>query len=192
MRYSCTILALSLWLSPIAQSYAQNANGKALASDPQESFALLKKLTGTWEASVTTPDQPQTSRREGNGTTTQVTLRVTSSGNAILHEVHDPKVPDDPARYEHPVTMLYVEDSQLNLMHYCDAGNRPHMKAVASTDSNTVTLELVDITGSLEYGHMQKAVFTIVDDQRHAEDWTYVFPDNRAVRFHFDLRRVGP
>ena len=56
-----------------------------------------------------------------NGTPTQVTLRVTSRGNAIVHEMHDPAVPDDPARYDHPVTMLYLDSDRLTLMHYCDA-----------------------------------------------------------------------
>ena len=169
----------------------QNSTDNARVADPQRSFALLKTLAGTWQASITTPDQPQTPREEGNGQTTQVTLRVTSRGNAILHEVHDPKVPDDPARYDHPISVVYLDDNQLNLTHYCDSGNRPHMRARNSTDGKTVEFDLVDITGSLRYGHMPKAVFTIIDDKHHTEDWTYAFPDNRTVRFHFDLRRIS-
>ena len=107
----------------------QNSTDNARAADPQRTFALLKTLAGTWQASITTPDQPQTPREEGNGVTTQVTLRVTSRGNAILHEVHDPKVPDDPTQYDHPISVIYLDKNQLNLTHYCDSGNRPHMRA---------------------------------------------------------------
>jgi len=187
----CKFIFISLCLLSFGHCYTQQAADKVSVSNPQKSFAVLKTLAGTWQTSVTTPDQPQTPRNEGNGTTTQVTIRVTSSGNAILHEVHDPKVPDDPTRYEHPVTVLYLQDEQLNLIHYCDAGNRPHMRAVNSTDGKTVQFDFVDITGPLQYGHMHKAVFTIIDDRHHTEDWTYVFPDNRTVRFHFDSRRIG-
>src|SRR5262249_15561206 len=128
MTFHKTIL-ISLCLLAFGQSYPQSAADNARVSDPQKSFALLKTLAGTWQASITTPDLPQTPREEGNGAITQVVLRITSRGNAIVHEVHDPKVSDDPTRYDHPISVIYLDNNQLNLIHYCDAGNRPHMRA---------------------------------------------------------------
>ena len=117
-------------------------------------------------------------------------MRITSRGNAIVHEMQDPKTPEDPTKYDHPVTMLYVNDDQLNLVHYCDAGNRPHMVAKTSADGKTVEFDFVDLAGGTQYGHMHHAVFTMVDANHHIEDWTYMAPGDKLIHAHFDLKRV--
>src|SRR5262245_54014755 len=58
------------------------------------------------------------------GTRAHITMRVTSRGNALVHEMQEPGTPLDPAKYDHPVTMIYTNGEHLNLVHYCDAGNR--------------------------------------------------------------------
>jgi hypothetical protein len=70
----------------------------------------------------------------------QVSMRVTSKGNALVHEMKQAGMPDDPTRYDHPVTMLYLDSDRLVLTHYCDAGNRPRMVASISPDGKTVAL----------------------------------------------------
>jgi hypothetical protein len=157
-------------------------------SDAQKSFDKLKTLAGTWHASVTTdPPMPQ----EGNGTVTQVTLRVTSRGNALVHEMHEVGKPDDPARYDHPLTMLYLDGDRLLLTHYCDAGNRPRMVAKSSSpDGKTVEFDFLDLSGGNEYGHMYHAVFTFIDANHHTEDWTYMMPGDKPLRAHLDLKRA--
>jgi hypothetical protein len=35
---------------------------------------------------------------------------------------------------------------------------------------------------------MQHAVFTIIDDKHHIEDWTYMMPGDKPVHAHLDLR----
>jgi hypothetical protein len=109
---------------------------------------------------------------------------VTSSGNAVMHEMKVPGEPDD------PITMLYVNGNRLYLRHYCDAGNRPRMVATASADGKTITFNLVDVSGSKTHGYMEHAVFTAIDASHHTEDWTYLAPGNHAARAHFDLHRV--
>src|ERR1700687_1706336 len=156
-------------------------------SDAQKSFDKLKTLAGSWQARVTlTPPQPEM----GDGTLMQVSLRVTSRGNALVHEMNEAGKPDDPSHYDHPVTMLYLDSDRLLLTHYCDAGNRPRMVAKTSPDGKKVEFDFVDVAGSTEYGHMHHAGFTFIDATHHIEDWTYMTPGDKPVRAHFDLQRT--
>jgi hypothetical protein len=154
-------------------------------SDAQKSFDLLKSLAGTWRGPVkTVPAQA-----DMEGQPVWVTLRVTSRGNAIVHEMKEPGTPDDP-NHDDPVTLLYLDGDRLLLTHYCDAGNRPRMVAKASPDGKIVEFDFVDVSGSTQYGHMHHAVFTIIDANHHIEDWTYMQPGDKPVQAHLDLQRT--
>jgi hypothetical protein len=149
-------------------------------SDAQKSFDKLKTLAGSWEGHVQT-DPPQA---EIEGKAMQVSLRTTSMGNALMHEMTGAGRPDD------PITMLYLDDDRLLLTHYCDAGNRPRMTGKISPDGKTVEFEFLDVAGSTQYGHMHHAVFTFLDANHHLEDWTYMQPGDKPVHAHFDLQRT--
>ena len=156
-------------------------------SDAQKSFDKIKTLAGSWEGHVTvTPPQPEM----GDGTLTQVSMRVTSRGNSLVHEMKSAGTPEDPARYDHPVTMFYVDGDRLLLTHYCDAGNRPRMTGKVSADGKTVEFDFLDIAGGTQYGHMHHAVFTVIDANHHSEDWTYMMPGEKPVHAHMDLQRT--
>src|ERR1700745_1165985 len=103
-------------------------------SGAQKSDDALKALAGNWEGPVTI--LPKGSGM-GENTTMQVSLRVTSRGNALVHEMKEAGKPGDPAVYDQPVTMLYLDGDRLLLAHYCDAGNRPRMIARSSPDGKT-------------------------------------------------------
>jgi hypothetical protein len=149
-------------------------------SDAQKSFDKMKTLAGSWEGHVTTvPPNPEIENKA-----IQVSLRVTSMGNSIVHEMQGMGRPD------HPVTMFYVEDDRLMLTHYCDAGNRPRMTGKVSPDGKTVDFEFVDVSGSLQYGHMHHALFTAIDANHHTEDWTFM-EGNTPVHAHMDLQRAN-
>ena len=179
LPFSMAVVLMSLSTVAIAQS--------AALTDAQKSFNQLKTLAGTWQASVTTdPPQPEM----GNGTTTQVSLRVTSRGNALVHEMHEVGKPDDPALYDHPLTMLYLDGDRLLLTHYCDAGNRPRMVARPSPDGKSVEFDFLDLSGGNQYGHMYHAVFTVIDADHHTEDWTYMMPGDKPLRAHLDPKRA--
>jgi hypothetical protein len=159
----------------------------AASSDAQKSFDTLKSLAGTWDAQVTTiPQVPEM----GDGAHAQVTLRIASRGNSIVHEMKAAEKPDDPTRYDHPVTMIYLDSDRLLLTHYCDAGNRPRMAGKLSPDGKSVEFEFLDVAGSTQYGNMYHAVFTIIDANHHTEDWTYMMPGDKPVRAHMDMQRT--
>jgi hypothetical protein len=150
-------------------------------SDAKKSFDRLKTLSGSWEGKVTT-DLPIAASMENNPI--HVTLRTTSRGNALLHEMTSAGSPDD------PITMFYLDEGRLLLTHYCDAGNRPRLEGKISQDGNTVDFDFVDIGGSNQHQHMHHAKFTFIDANRHIEEWTFMMGD-KPVHAHFDLRRTG-
>src|SRR6266478_1590032 len=182
--------SLRLMLSVVvitALSEVVFATSEAQKSDAQKSFDKLKALAGSWEGPVTVAP-PQ--HDMGDGTLTQVTLRVTSRGNSLVHEMKEAGTPDDPARYDHPVTMLYLDGDRLLLTHYCDAGNRPRMTGKVSADGKTVEFDFLDVSGGTQYGHMHHAVFTVIDANHHTEDWTYMMPGDKPVHARLDLQRT--
>ena len=156
------------------------ADAAATQSDAQKSFDKMKTLAGSWEGHVTTVPQAP----EIDGKLMQVSLRATSMGNALMHEMTGAGRPDD------PITMLYLDGDRLLLTHYCDAGNRPRMTGKISPDGKTVEFDFLDIAGSTENGHMHHAVFTIIDANHHTEDWTYMMPGDKPMHAHFELQRT--
>jgi len=182
MKSIRSLLCLAFLFSIASVAAAQTAS---IQTDAQKSFDNLKTLAGTWKGALTvTPPQPEMNVKE-----LWVTLRVTSRGNAIVHEMKDPKSPDD-VSHDDPITILYMDGDKLYLTHYCDAGNRPRMVAHTSSDGKTVEFEFVDLSGGTQFGHMHHGVFTVIDANHHTEDWTYMMPGDKPVLAHFDLQRV--
>jgi len=173
LRFVRLVVLMSISAVAFAQTDVQK-------SDAQKSFDKLKTVAGSWEGHVTTVPQ----QAEVEGQLMQVSLRVTSMGNALVHEMTGAGRPDD------PITMLYLDGDRLLLTHYCDAGNRPRMAGKMSADGKTVEFEFLDVAGSTQYGHMHHAVFTVIDANHHTEDWTYMMPGDKPVRAHVDLQRT--
>ena len=179
LRFMLSVVLMSLSTVAFAQSDAQNPVAQ---SDAQKSFDKLKTLAGSWEGPVTT-DMPEASAMDNKPM--QVSIRATSRGNALMHEMTSAGSPDD------PITMLYLDGDRLLLTHYCDAGNRPRMTGKMSPDGKTVEFDFLDVAGSTQsqYGHMHHAVFTMIDANRHTEDWTFMVKGDKPVHAHFDLHR---
>ena len=177
-----SVLLVSLAATAFAQSHEHASEAAAPATEAQKEFAQLKMLAGKWQGPV---DMGPAGRDN-----MEVSLRVTSRGNALVHEMKGAGTADDPAKYDHPITMFYLDDDRLLLTHYCDAGNRPRMVAKASPDGKTVEFDLLDLAGGNKHGHMAHAVFTIVDADHHIEDWTYLMPGDKPMHAHVELARV--
>jgi hypothetical protein len=189
------VVILALAVSALAQSVTKSDTQKADAKDAakseaksapetqkplteaQKTFAVLKTLAGSWEGVISgVAGDPS-----AEGKTAHMVLRQTSMGNALLHEMKVGERPDD------PITMIYLDEGRLLLTHYCDAGNRPRMVGKVSADGKRVEFEFLDIAGNAHF-HMHSAVFTLIDENHHTEDWTFMIGDKMA-RPHFDFVR---
>lgn len=187
MKYSRSMVFVVVVMLLSTVVFAQSDAQKAAPTDSQKAFEKFKTLAGSWQGRVTTtPPQPGM----GDGALTDISLRITSRGNAMVHEMKVSGTADDPARYDHPVTMFYLDSDRLLLTHYCDAGNRPRMSGKMSSDGKTVEFEFLDLSGGTQYGHMDHAVFTFIDANHHIEEWTYMMPGDKPVHARFDLQRT--
>ncbi len=168
---------LSIVMSTVfAVAHAQSPTKPTATSDGQKAFDLMKTLVGNWRGPVTT-DNPAWSTDKPMS----LSIRVASHGNALVHELNT-GTPE--------VTVFYVENDRLTLIHYCDYGNRPHMVARPSSDGRTVEFDLVSSSGSNEIGHIGHGVFTVIDADHHYEDWTFMLPGDKPVHAHMDFKRV--
>jgi len=180
------MLPMVLTLS-CAVASAQSSATAAVKPDAQKSFDTLKTLAGNWEGPVALdPPDPHMSMDKP----IHISMRITSRGNALVHEMQEAGTLLDPTRYDHPVTMFYLDSDRLTLVHYCDAGNRPRMVARKAPDGKTLEFDFVDLSGGNQFGHMYHALFTTVDANHHTEDWTFMMPGDKPMRAHFDLQRV--
>ncbi len=162
-------IALSLLVVLIAAT-AFAADTPAAQSDAQKSFDKLKALAGTWEGTF-------------EGHRLDVTLRVTSMGNALMHEMKG-EGPED------PITMFNLDSDRLLLTHYCDVGNRPRMVGKLSPDGKTLEFEFLDVSGSTVNGHMQHVTFTFIDPDHHTEKWEFAMADGKTMGGVLELKRT--
>ena len=181
---SLALCALVLGVATMAwsQSAMRMPDGQKADAPPasaQLAFSRLKTLAGHWKG--TSPVGP-----------VRVSLRVTSGGDALMHEMVPEGRSDDPTHGEDdPITMLYIDGERLTLTHYCDSGkNRPRMVGALSSDGKMVAFDFLDVSGATRYGHMHQAVFTMIDTDHHTENWTYMTPANKPMVAHIDLVRA--
>jgi hypothetical protein len=186
-RFTLSAVLMLLSTIGVAQSDAHEhpSSTAPVTSEAQKSFITMKNLAGEWEGPVNVPESPEMS----GGKPLHVSMRVTSRGHTLVHELQEAGTPLDATKYDHPVTMLYVDGDQLTLIHYCDAGNRPRMTGKMSPDGKTVEFTFKDISGNPEY-HMDHSVFTFIDANHHTEDWTFMMKD-KPIHAHFDLHRAN-
>jgi hypothetical protein len=142
-------------------------------SEAQKSFNNLKTLAGSWDGAL-------------DGKPLHVSLRVTSMGNTLMHEITGVGRADD------PITMFHLDGGRLMMTHYCDAGNQPHLIATTSPDGKTITFDFVDATNLLssQHGHMQHVVFTFIDADHHTELWQFAMADGKQEGGLLDLKRT--
>src|SRR5687767_4514900 len=178
--FASILILMSFSTAALAQHEHAAAPAPAEPSVAQKSFETLKTLAGSWEGTLSS-DPPM---KEIEGKRAKVVIRVTSRGNALMHEMTITGIPDD------PITMVYLDGERLMLTHYCDAGNRPRMAAKSAPDGKSVAFEVLDVSGSTKRGHMADTVFTLVDANHHLEEWKFNFPGGKMITGRFDLQRT--
>jgi uncharacterized protein with GYD domain len=176
------VALMSLSTAAFAQSDAQPSSVALAPSEAQEAFAAVKALAGEWEGVVNITEMPEMKPRM------HVSIRVTSRGNVVVHEFQEAGTLLDPTKLDHPVTMFYVDEDKLNLVHYCDAGNRPRMIGTRSEDGKTLDFELQEVGGDPTY-HMHHIVFNVIDADHHTEEFTFMMGD-KPMHARFDLTRT--
>lgn len=161
LRVTLSLVLLSMSTVVLAQSSSQKA------------FDQMKSLAGKWEGTL-------------DGKEMHVSLRVTSMGNALMHEMTGAGRPDD------PITMFNLDGDRLLLTHYCDAGNQPRMVATVSPDGKTITFNFLEATNLLssQMGHMQRVVFSFIDPDHHTEEWEFAMADGKQMGGLLDLKRA--
>ena len=159
-RFTLSLILLLISTAGLAQSAAQ------------KSFEQLKALAGSWEGTM-------------DGQPMHVSLRVTSRGNALMHEMKGAG-PDD------PITLVHLDGERLLLTHYCDAGNQPRMVATISPDGKTIVFNFLEATNLLssQMGHMQRVTFTFIDSDHHTEKWEFAMADGKQMGGLLDLKRT--
>ena len=194
LRFMLSVVLMSLSTVAFSQSDAHKMDAPKIPapkSEAQISFDTIKTLAGDWEGSVKTDMPMPMAKKVGDIKPMHLSMRVTSRGNVLVHEFQEAGTPLDATKYDHPVTMLYVDADQLTLVHYCDAGNRPRMTGKISPDGKTMEFTFADLSGSNQYGHMYHAVFTLIDANHHTEEWTYMTPGDKPFHGVFDLHRTN-
>lgn len=140
-------------------------------TDAQKAFARIKGMPGTWEG------------KGSEGQPLQVTFKVTSAGSAVMSEIVAPG--------HDMISMINMDGAnRLLLTHYCSVGNQPRMQASVSPDGNILTFNYVDATNlsSPDAGHMRRMILTMLDENHHTEEWTFVDHGKEHTE-KFDLRR---
>jgi hypothetical protein len=145
----------------------------AAQSASKNSFDLMKSLTGNWEG-------------KSNMGEVKVSYRLTAGGSALMSEIQG----EVAGKSDDMISMIHMDGNRLLLTHYCEAGNQPRMQATASPDGKTITFDFLDatnLTGS-QPGHMQRVIFTFIDENHHIEEWHFAAPGKEMVQ-KFDLQK---
>jgi hypothetical protein len=138
-------------------------------SDAQNAFEKMKTLAGSWEGSI------------GN-LSTQVSIRVTSAGSAIMHDAFMAST--------NKITMIYLEGDCLFLTHYGGEGNRPRFEGKLTPDGKSVEFSFLDVAGGTQRGLMKRMMFTMVDANNHVVEVTYILPDGKPIQARGEFQRT--
>jgi hypothetical protein len=177
MKFFQTALFIGL-ISLSNLAFAQTPSTPPPPTEAQKSYDIMKSLAGVWLGTIKT--DPADMGLGGN--TMQVTIHVTSSGNAVVHEMKatGTTIGD--------ISLFDKDEDRLLLTHFCDAANRPRFVGKLSPDGKTLEFNFLDVAGGTQYGYLQHVVFTLIDAEHHTEDWVYMQPGGKLITGHMDLR----
>ena len=167
----CLVVAMGRGTS-VAQT-ASHPNNAAAPSDAQMVFDQMKALAGSWQGTVM-------------GISINVTIRLASSGTAILHEA----TTEGGRPPNHEITMFYVEGDRLLATHYCDGGNRARFEGKMSPDGKTSEFNFLDVAGNTRGGLVKHMVFTVIDANKHVVEFTFIKTDGKPIELRGEFERT--
>ncbi len=145
--------------------------------DAQAAYARMKTLSGSYDVSAPEGGEPA-----------RITYEVTAGGHALLEKLLE-------GSPEQMISMYYLEGRDLALVHYCSAGNRPHMRL----DRERSTIDdlrfewdgtATDIDPTRD-AHIHAARFRFKAATVESE-WLFWQDGNEAHRTTFVLNRAPP
>ena len=143
-------------------------------SDAQKAFDNMKKFAGSWQGTIM-------------GISINVTIRLASSGTAILHEA----TTEGGRPPNHEITMFYVEGDRLLATHYCDGGNRARFEGKVSPDGKMSEFNLLDVAGSTKGGLVKRMAFTVMDANKQLVEFTFIRPDGKPMELRGEFTRTN-
>lgn len=166
------LICLVIAGTSVAQTTSQSTNAAA-PSDAQKAFEQMKTLAGSWQGTIM-------------NISINLTIRLTSSGTAILHEANT----EGGRPPNHEITMFYVEGERLFATHYCDGGNRARLEGKMSPDGKSIEFTFLDVTGSTRGGLVKRMVFTTIDANKHLVEFTFVMPNGKPIELRGEFTRT--
>jgi hypothetical protein len=161
----CLVMAMCC-----ATAVAQTTNPP---SEAQKAFDNMKKFAGSWQGTIM-------------GISINVTIRLASSGTAILHEA----TTEGGRPPNHEITMFYVEGDRLLATHYCDGGNRARFEGKVSPDGKMSEFNLLDVAGSTKGGLVKRMAFTVNGENKHVVEFTFIKPDGKPIDLRGEFERT--
>lgn len=150
-----------------------NPNNPRATSEAKKAFDQMKTLAGSWHGTIM-------------GISIEVTIRLASSGTAILHEANT----DGGTPPNHEITMFYVEGDRLLATHYCDGGNRARFEGKMAPDGKTSEFNFLDVAGPIKGGLVKRMAFTVIDANKHVVEFTFIRPDGKPMELRGEFERT--
>ncbi len=165
-------LLLLMWSGTTVAQTSSQPTKAATPSDAVKAFDKMKTLSGSWQGTVM-------------NIPINFTIRPVSSGTVILQEGNTEKGPPD-----HEITMFYVDGDRLLATHYCDAGNRSNLEGKISADGKSVEFSFLDVAGSTKGGLVKHIMITMIDADKHVEEFTFIMPNGKPVELRGEFTRT--
>jgi len=164
-------LVVACLLITAVAAFAADANSTTQPNPAAQAFSRLKSLAGSWQA-------------ESSMGKIQSTYEVVSGGSVVLERITGP--------HETPmITAYYLNGDKLQLTHYCELGNQPHMIAKnIDLDRGEIAFEFAG-AGNLanpNAEHMHSATLRLVDNDHFTADWTLF--DNAKPKLTMNMQYV--
>jgi hypothetical protein len=173
MRTLLPVLLLSMAPGQSNAQTTSNPTNAAAPSDAQKAFEKMKTLAGSWQGTIM-------------NIPINVTIRVASSGTAILHEANT----EGGRPPNHEITMFYVDGDRLLATHYCDGGNRARLDGKLSPDGKTIEFSFLDVAGSTKGGLVKHMGFNLIDADKHVIEITFIMPNGKAMDLRGEFQRT--